>query len=507
MALFPTEAVARAWENLTAIRTFVGMDAPALEAVEAETGGLQDSIRNLALLPSQVVRAAASAAKIPTGEGEEMELRNLSPIQAAQVGLIWRIARRLMSPDTAAWNSYIDEDPMVEPVRTPPTSPVDASAAASGSGLLALAPLLPSQGAPMQRKLKMSSYVDQSDDSEFFAATRPVELKWYQNYVSFAMGPPLDEEEPTAEQLQALNTRVYSNEVAPYVDLAIWGPFNRKVVRAMKFMAWLPQADGGFIRKEIPGPANFSSWEVGWKVFRVACIMLSIVCETALAIYFANFKRLCGLWPEAWHLLYLAEDKVRAEGLEKYRRRIENSISNGHPPPMLWDAANPWSSCLIAAAQDRDYWQENVKDLATAWIARGASGAPLTLDEMYANKGLREIGGAGALSAPTETPQQGRGVRRPAGEGQSKNAKKRRREMSYSNPVIAPAKGNSKGKGKSQSGKGKKQKLLQADTDGSELCYSWNNRKGSCAGDGNCPNSRMHKCQICLGNHRLVDHK
>ena len=90
--------------------------------------------------------------------------------------------------------------------------------------------------------------------------------------------------------------------------------------------------DGSFLRKEIPGPDNLSSWLVSWKVFRVAGLMLQILVEMALNAYRENFEKLAGLWPEAWHRLYLADDKCRSEGLPKYLRRIESSINAGNQP-------------------------------------------------------------------------------------------------------------------------------------------------------------------------------
>ena len=106
------------------------------------------------------------------------------------------------------------------------------------------------------------------------------------------MGPPLDEEDPTGEQLRALHYKVSECNGPPYVDFAIWGPFNRKVARSLKFTAWIPQADGSFLKKEVPGPANLASWKSSWGVFRVACIMLQCVVEIALSKYCKNFERL-----------------------------------------------------------------------------------------------------------------------------------------------------------------------------------------------------------------------
>ena len=41
----------------------------------------------------------------------------------------------------------------------------------------------------------------------------------------------------------------------------------------------LPQPDGTYLKKDIPGPANFASWLTSWRVFRTACIMLDVVAD------------------------------------------------------------------------------------------------------------------------------------------------------------------------------------------------------------------------------------
>ena len=67
----------------------------------------------------------------------------------------------------------------------------------------------------------------------------------------------------------------------------------------MEFVDWLPQPDGSYIRKEIPGPSNYQAWRTCWRVSRVACIMLALIGETALSAYQQCIKRLAAQWPEA----------------------------------------------------------------------------------------------------------------------------------------------------------------------------------------------------------------
>ena len=92
--------------------------------------------------------------------------------------------------------------------------------------------------------------MDQTDDGEFVPASRQQVEIWFQNYFTSAAGLPLEQEEPTAEQLQTLHIHSDVRNKSPYADLSTWGPFNRKIVRDMKFVAWFPgQMQGHWKRK------------------------------------------------------------------------------------------------------------------------------------------------------------------------------------------------------------------------------------------------------------------
>ena len=301
---------------------------------------------------------------------------------------------------------------------------------------------------------------------------------------TFAQGPPSDAEEPTESSSRHCTTKSSSFLMLLTFDFAILGPFNRKVAKAMKLVAWVPMGDGSFLRKEIPGPDNVTSWLVSWRVFRVAGLMLNILVEMALNAYRENFEKLAALWPEAWHLLYLADDKCRSEMLVKYLRRIESSIAAGGAPPPLWDPLAPWSACLLMAAKDKEFWDEQVKDVALSWMSRGGQGAPLSPDELAASRGLREMGGARALRAPTTETGMDFGLgtfndnKRPPGKGESKTAKRRRKDKELISSFKGggssgsnKGSGNSKGQGKGKTQKGRgKGKLHSKDDQGNEIC-------------------------------------
>ena len=90
-----------------------------------------------------------------------------------------------------------------------------------------------SGGQVKERVLKMSSLLDQGDDSEFVPATREQIDVWLTSYVSIR-SVPREEEEPSEGQLAALHTRVFILKGSPYCDFAIWTPFSRKNLRLQK---------------------------------------------------------------------------------------------------------------------------------------------------------------------------------------------------------------------------------------------------------------------------------
>eukprot|EP00972_Heterocapsa_arctica_P087946 12968403-Heterocapsa_arctica.AAC.1 len=128
--------------------------------------------------------------------------------------------------------------------------------------------------------------------------------------------------------------------------------------------------------------------------------------EVALTRYARQVERLSKDWPTAWHLVYLADDKMRAEHLEKLRRRILLGIEQGDRPPPLWSDQRPWSAAfLIAADSSEAFWDRNVRHIANRWLAQGGrSSVPLTVEEevMKSAGRLQELkrGAAAGLERP-----------------------------------------------------------------------------------------------------------
>ena len=92
-------------------------------------------------------------------------------------------------------------------------------------------------------KHKQSTSTDQNDESEFLAPTRAETDTYSANYYAQKHCNPPPEEEPGSVQVKGFDVRVRAGRT-PYVNMGIWGPFHRKVLRAIKFWTWQPAGVG-----------------------------------------------------------------------------------------------------------------------------------------------------------------------------------------------------------------------------------------------------------------------
>ena len=232
-----------------------------------------------------------------------------------------------------------------------------------------------------EKVLKMSTLIDQGDDSELLPPSTMEINQWAQNYMAL-MGPfPDESEEPSSSQLAALAKRVFQCDSAPYVDFGVWGPRERKLSRSNKCRIYTPLGDGSFLHKDFPGPPSYRAWLEAWQVFRTACLMLNVASLAALEAYGRHIERLTVQWPQCWGLIYAADDGARAEKFEKMRRRFTIESGLGRQVPRDWDPIRPWSCVFVQVTKDDAYWSEKVHVPASAWVAAGSRGSPVVAAE------------------------------------------------------------------------------------------------------------------------------
>ena len=207
-------------------------------------------------------------------------------------------------------------------------------------------------------------------------------------------------------------------------------------------------------------------------------------------------ERLVIQWPAAWGLICQAEEKARAERLEKIRRNLVADAALGKAMPAEWDANAPWTSCLQALTRDDTFWSEQVRHPAVSWLAAGGRGAPVAAAEATAGAHVPGMELGGSLASGSGDAERKRQANRDKRTARKKRILEQREELNKlkagkkgETTESAPKKGGGKGKSKDQSG-------LQ-------LCFSWASGTGPCAdvpagGDCKCQVKRVHKCQHCL---------
>ena len=443
------------------------------DAFTAVVGDPVNSLNAVAALPSFVVVQGVAQALLPDGSP-------LSAIQAAQVGLIWRTCRyACYLHNEGVAKDFLDEDPWA-PVNYGVTT---AAAPTGGSGLAK------NSSGIKEKVIKMASVIDQGDDSELAPPTLEAVQRWHQRYVNTMGAPPAEEEEASDAQLASLHKRVYEMNQAPYTDFGVFQPFGRKAMRAQKYRVYVPLGDGTFLMRELPGPQNYMQWLTCWRVFKVAALSLDIVSISALLLYEKNLEKLVQQWPKAWGLIAQADDKGRAERLEKLRRGFMADQMAGRTTPPDWSEGAPWTCCFRELSMDDGYWNEQVRHPATAWMVAGSRGQPQPPAEAIAEAHLP--GGAETYETATEE----RDVRKRQANRDRRAAKKKRafQEREELNRYRSHPNRDGGGKGK---GKGKAR-----DQAGQEICYSWARNNGTCAGlaaGAECKArvKRAHKCQL-----------
>ena len=155
----------------------------------------------------------------------------------------------------------------------------------------------------------------------------------------------------------------------------------------MKARAWTIQQDGTFRALEVPGPPTYKAWAACWRVFRSLLFMLKhpssgnpVATPACSEEYFENVTRLNEDYPETWYLIMQAEDRCRAEMLERHRRTLTKAAAENRLPMNLeFNPAQPWVGCFVFAARDQEHWMKHVIRPAQNFLARG--GRQMTMEK------------------------------------------------------------------------------------------------------------------------------
>ncbi len=347
--------------------------------------------------------------------------------------------------------------------------------------------------------MKFVNVLDQADESEFSVIDDKAHARLMGSFVNLTGGLPAADEEPTREQLSALHRKVFVLNQPPYADFAVFTPHNKKFLKAMKYRTFLPTMEGGYMAKEVPGPAAHSQWLGSFRVWRTAMLMLEILDLALIQRYELLVGNMVKQLPGCWHLIVSAEDRARSDQLARLQMQATLNLSIGEPVPRGWVDNRPcWGPLFKQLIEDHQFWQEHVHSPAMSWLAYGRHGQPKTPAEIMAAATM--AGGENSLKAELEpvhevkstsgptSPTRKQQANRDKREARKKRMKNDREELQR---LRTDGHGKSKGKGKGKS------------ENGEQLCYSWNNGNGACAGlapGAECKGAvkRIHKCTRCM---------
>jgi hypothetical protein len=232
--------------------------------------------------------------------------------------------------------------------------------------------------------------------------------------------------------------------------------------------------------------------------------MLDILPLASLQLYERHVEKLVKLYPTAWHLVVLADEKARGEKWARMRLKISADLSAGRAPPERWDPSRPWVASLHLLVGDASFWDEQVRAPANAWVAMGGRGAPRNPEEKFATSLSLNAAGDGGDPHST-TPRRSTKERRTAKKQKIQADREELKRLRASSAATG-----SKG-GPGAKGSGKDGGLKTKDQTGADLCFSWDGGKGTCA---DCAVGaaclakvkRVHKCRVCLSpGHRSAD--
>ena len=365
--------------------------------------------------------------------------------------------------------------------------------------------------------MKLATVLDQADESEVQALdvgeVRELALKFKVLNSGVSAQP---EEEASPDQLAALRLKL-DMDVPPYADFAVFRPHGARLGRTLRFTAriWVPE-DGAYVNKEIPGPSTFEEWRRGWRVYRYALLVLNVVSAPRLERYYERVYALHRSHGSLgnhnlWWLIAMAEARMRNERFEHIRRELEEdhlrlqACQRAHDS--MYNPRRPWDSVFFVAANDEEYWNQNVKEPALLFLTSLKARGEITDDGHHTagiNSSAPTVGtlslqapDARGRGAPRAPPQPGKNAARNAAK---RAAKAKAAAAAASAAAQAGHQPQPKPKAKGGGKKGEKGGFNNGLPRDQQECFRHTKDPGGCSEP--CPAGRAHPaCPRCGGHH------
>ena len=382
-------------------------EAVAKALAEALGGGEDLTLEDFAFIAEDAVKRAA--------EGLSIDGTAATDLQRAQVNKLFHRARQ------SAAGAGLPVPGVIAPV---------ASAA-------------PAAPPPVEQPLllKQSAFIDQTSEATFPLLGAEVIRGLRDRYAELVGDHPSSAGRPTDEQLSGLKAKLESGRV-PYVDFAVFGPFDDQAARLRKFTDQV-FVNGVLQTRLLHGPASFADWQGCWLIFKNAMIMLDAATLGSLNKYEEGLRQLWLTYGD-WAVISQADVAMRSREWTIVHDELLQGKSLG---------SKPWSQVMqttafgeVAGPRAHWWWLHVVGPLTN----KAGNSAQVVVDRLE---------------------------QRPTNQHPLTTAR-----------AVHGSGGGGKAKAKASGGKPKS----------AEYCFSWND--GGCK--HNCPEGRLHKCRFCEGPHR-----
>ena len=326
---------------------------PPIRASVMEALGRPATLREIAFITESDWSNVVGGLRIPVAPVEGADRRGPTPVERGRVRFLQRTARLVAGLPVEAGQ--------------PPAAPE--------------APLPTAAPHPPSKRIKLSSLVDSSAEAELVNLEGSEIRTMFAQYKSARGEYPHKDVEPSEEQLSAV-AQLLRTGSAPYVDFALFGPHGKRALKRLSLVSFSYQVEtGSWKRVEIPGPPDFATWWKCWLVFKTTLLLLGAVSTEKLEHYGEFVRTLVDMYgPDAWFLVYQADDRFRSEEIERLRRHAQISYeglpldarstcsvgSAPYNPEKPWD----WAFGAVLGEMGREYWDLEVHKRAVFYLTR-----------------------------------------------------------------------------------------------------------------------------------------
>jgi len=358
----PTEVELQTLVSVKDVADWCGMTRETREGVETTFGLRADShVRVVARLSLADFQTCAANVKV-TDNGTD---RAPTIAETSQIALLWEASQFAAGVKKLSVVDVREQEAQVDAMRRHQLALAAAGVQVVGAGSqVGAQPTVP---ASVSRTVSFEATIDTTDRKTEVALLTPLEIETaYSNYDK-KMGSglqtaepviPHPDEEPTIDQLTALSALVKTG-APPSVDFSVWRAHANRLKKTLTFSGMHIAADGKVVLAEIKGPASIEEWEVSWRLFRTACIMLKILSPAAADGYRDHIHRLYNRYGQTiWLMLYQTDVRFRSEHSERIRRRGEvlraRAVANNTTSE--FDPNQPWEYVFRVGPEDFAFW-------------------------------------------------------------------------------------------------------------------------------------------------------